>query len=177
MEVIGHSYQSLKKPNPDIGTTDCSYKSLKKPNQDMGTADYMDPEKYTEPPVLPERNSTLNGDQEEDEGYTGLGTSQPKGAKMTTENLSESKSASNECVNNSSAAKDSVKSSTSYVDVDDPSFNTKSTQQRKSDHVDADDASLAKNSSAKNNSDSVDVDDPSLAKNSTTENNVDETKF
>ena len=39
----------------------------------MGSDDYADPDKYTEPPVLPKRND-VEKDEDEDEDYVGQGT-------------------------------------------------------------------------------------------------------
>jgi hypothetical protein len=70
-EVIGTSHGKTN-TYTDLNKSDIApainhqYKSLKKPNEDLGSDDYADPEKYTEPPVLPERNSKVIDDENKD---------------------------------------------------------------------------------------------------------------
>ncbi|XP_072019875.1 uncharacterized protein [Amphiura filiformis] len=51
---------------PDSGKT-AVYQLLKKPNENMGTAEYMDPEKYTQPPVFHLKRDEDEDEDEEDE--------------------------------------------------------------------------------------------------------------
>ena len=52
--------------NPETSTGDHLYRSLEIPDQDLGPGEYADPEKYTEPPDLPERNSKVIEDADKD---------------------------------------------------------------------------------------------------------------
>ena len=50
--------------NPETSTSDHLYKSLEISDQDLGPDEYADPDKYTEPPDLPDRNSKITGDRD-----------------------------------------------------------------------------------------------------------------
>ena len=73
-------YTSLKKPGTSTSTH--HYKSIKKPNQDCESGEYTNPETYTVPPVLPERNY-----EEEDEDGDYVAPNTPTDVDIIREDL------------------------------------------------------------------------------------------
>ncbi|XP_072019880.1 uncharacterized protein [Amphiura filiformis] len=172
-----HSYQTLEKP--DQSSSAHQYKSLKKPNQDFGSSEYADPDKYTEPPTLPDRNLTLKIEEKDenlDEDYVSQGTPDATTGDeerdyFTLDPSNPSHDDDDEIEENQFQNKDyfildpSTKTSDDTMDVDASSADAKK-KSNSSDYVDVDAPDSATNGddndgkSKAKSSDYVDVDAP-----------------
>ena len=168
-----HHYRSIDQSA--ASSTTHQYKSLKKPNQDMGSGEYTDPDKYTEPPDLPSRNTMARPEDEEvDEDYVSQGSAEPVPGEdgrdyYTLEPPNPSNRDDGNDENTDYSTLEPTKPSNDYVDVDASSPDAEIDRKgASSDYVDVD-ASEAADTESKNDkecsNDYVDVDAPDTADN------------
>ena len=162
-------YTTLDKS--DTSGINTEYQSLKKPGQEFGSPDYMDPEKYTEPPNLKptsSRDVVDDDDKDGEDDYVGKdGPGVVPGKKRKDNNPSGT--SSKDYVNVDSQEASNVDDDREYFTLEPPVASGQSgrvqddSEQKNSDYIDVDDPSLSKEQKSKSGSDYVDVDDPSLS--------------